>query len=77
MSFLWDLIKCKLSTDFPQLRHVKARASPAIQADAVKKLIVRLIGTKASMLNVNVNESIGPVDRDTFEVQYDFSFFFL
>ncbi|BFY99942.1 hypothetical protein BsWGS_02982 [Bradybaena similaris] len=54
--------------DFPQLRHVKAQASPATQAEAAKELIGRLIGTKASLFNVNVNESIGPEDRDTFEL---------
>ncbi|CAG5128828.1 unnamed protein product [Candidula unifasciata] len=59
---------CVTGRDFPQLRHIKARASPAAQAEAAQELIVRLIGARASLFTVKVNESIGPVDCDTFEL---------
>lgn len=57
-------------SEFPELRHVKSRTSPAQQVQAAKDLIRRLIKDRASSFDVIVDQSIGPEDRDTFQVKH-------
>ncbi|XP_059151841.1 alpha-N-acetylglucosaminidase-like isoform X1 [Physella acuta] len=55
--------------DFPQLNHIKPKATPEQQAQAVKDLIRRLIKDRASEFNVIVDPSIGPNNKDTFQLR--------
>uniref|UniRef100_A0A0B7BFH7 Alpha-N-acetylglucosaminidase n=1 Tax=Arion vulgaris TaxID=1028688 RepID=A0A0B7BFH7_9EUPU len=54
--------------EFAQLRHLKANAPPGKQAQAARDLIGRLIKERASDFVVLVDETIGPKDRDTFQL---------
>ncbi|KAH9515418.1 hypothetical protein Btru_014406 [Bulinus truncatus] len=54
--------------EFPQLAHLKSKTSPIDQAKAVKDLIQRLINDRASEFEVLIDESIGPKNRDTFQL---------
>jgi hypothetical protein len=50
------------------LGHLKARASPQIQAEAAIRVIERLIKNKAIHFQVIVDPKVGPVGKDTFKV---------
>ncbi|CAG5128887.1 unnamed protein product [Candidula unifasciata] len=53
---------------FAHLKNLKAKTSPAVQEQASRDLIARLIKERASDFDVHVNESVGPADRDTFQL---------
>ncbi|CAL1530342.1 unnamed protein product [Lymnaea stagnalis] len=55
--------------NFPQLNHLRAKAAPNVQAQAVKDLIGRLIKARASEFAVFVDPNIGPKNRDTFQLR--------
>jgi alpha-N-acetylglucosaminidase len=57
-----------VGTDFAELRHLKTGTSPDQQAEAALDLIGRLINERSSDFIVQVNENIGPKDRDTFQL---------
>ncbi|XP_021938138.1 alpha-N-acetylglucosaminidase isoform X2 [Zootermopsis nevadensis] len=50
------------------LGHLKAQASPQIQAQAATGVIKRLIPDKAELFQVTVDPRLGPVGKDTFKV---------
>ncbi|XP_050508396.1 alpha-N-acetylglucosaminidase isoform X2 [Diabrotica virgifera virgifera] len=50
------------------LGHIKPKASAAVQTQAVKDLILRLLDTKASKFSVNVDPTFIQNNKDTFEV---------
>lgn len=50
------------------LGHLKARASPQIQAQAAVGVIERLLNNKARLFQVTVDPKLGPVGKDTFKV---------
>ena len=50
------------------LGHLKAQTSPWVQAQAAAGVIERLVPDKASLFQVTVDPSVGPVGKDTFKV---------
>lgn len=50
------------------LGHLKARASPQIQAQAAVGVIERLVKSKARLFQVTVDPKLGPVGKDTFKI---------
>lgn len=62
-------IDAKTCTGFHStLGHLKAQASPQIQAQAATGVIKRLIPDKAELFQVTVDPRLGPVGKDTFKV---------
>jgi len=57
-----------LCADFPALNHVKPSVSADDQAQAVRDLIQRNVGPRASEFNVSVSAEIGETGKDTFKV---------
>lgn len=64
----WDID----SSRFNQFLHIKTKTPKAVQEQAVKDLITRLIPKYASKFDIIVNSSLGPhPDLDTFEYVTD------
>lgn len=61
------------SPAFAHLRNLKTKTPPPVQAQAARDLIGRLIKQRASDFDVVVDESVGPPDRDTFQVRMQIS----
>ena len=60
------------SSRFKQFSHIKTKTPKAVQEQAVKDLITRLIPKYASKFVITVNSSLGPhPDLDTFEYVTD------
>ncbi|BFY99944.1 hypothetical protein BsWGS_02985 [Bradybaena similaris] len=53
---------------FAHIRNLKTKTPPPVQAQAARDLIGRLIKQRASDFDVVVDESVGPPDRDTFQL---------
>ena len=60
------------SSRFKQFSHIKTKTPQAVQEQAVKDLITRLIPKQASKFLIRVNSSLGPhSELDTFEYVTD------
>ena len=55
-------------SEFPTLDHIRSSTPAAVQTQAVQDLISRTIGNRSAEFIVAIDESVGPVDKDTFVV---------
>uniref|UniRef100_A0A2C9K9Q2 Alpha-N-acetylglucosaminidase n=1 Tax=Biomphalaria glabrata TaxID=6526 RepID=A0A2C9K9Q2_BIOGL len=68
IAFIFLTVSVNALVEFPELSHLKSKTSPKVQAQAVKDLIQRLINNRSSEFEVYIDESIGPKNRNTFQL---------